>query len=145
MLGRSPDHVGSSLAGMYMGLKAFEKHGSARAKALGDYFHYARDNDLYLSYVIINPQADRSKAASNQPGEDLVARIVDEDSTGVTIRGAKMQFGPRACRNCKREFNRNAGKRRADCAPPLIASVSRHVPSLTGFVLTCRWGRLRSR
>jgi 4-hydroxyphenylacetate 3-monooxygenase len=90
MLGRSPDHVGSSLAGMYMGLKAFEKHGSARAKALGDYFHYARDNDLYLSYVIINPQADRSKAASNQPGEDLVARIVDEDSTGVTIRGAKM-------------------------------------------------------
>jgi len=90
MIGRSPDHVGSSLAGMYMGRKAFEKHGPKRAKALADYFTYARDNDLYLSYVIINPQADRSKAASNQPGEDLVARIVDEDAQGITIRGAKM-------------------------------------------------------
>ena len=90
MIGRSPDHVGSSLAGMYMGLKVFAKHGPKRAKALADYFEYARDNDLYLSYVIINPQADRSKAASDQPGEDLVARIVDEDSEGITIRGAKM-------------------------------------------------------
>jgi 4-hydroxyphenylacetate 3-monooxygenase len=90
MIGRSPDHVGSSLAGMVMGRKAFEKYGPKRAQALVDYFTYARDSDLYLSYVIINPQADRSKAASNQPGEDLVARIVDEDAQGITIRGAKM-------------------------------------------------------
>ena len=90
MLGRSPDHVGSSLAGMYMGRKVFEKHDPKRAKALVDYFEYARDNDLYLSYVIINPQADKSKGSSDQPGEDLVARIVDEDGEGITIRGAKM-------------------------------------------------------
>lgn len=90
MIGRSPDHVGSSLAGMYMGRKVFEKHDSKRAKALTDYFEYARDKDLYLSYVIINPQADRSKLTSEQPGEDLVARVVDEDSCGITIRGAKM-------------------------------------------------------
>jgi 4-hydroxyphenylacetate 3-monooxygenase len=90
MMGRSPDHVGSSLAGMYMGRKAFEKHGAKRAQALADYFAYARDNDLYLSYVIINPQADRSKPTADQPGEDLVARIVDEDAQGITIRGAKM-------------------------------------------------------
>jgi 4-hydroxyphenylacetate 3-monooxygenase len=90
MLGRSPDHVGSSLAGMYMGRKVFEKYDPKRAKALVDYFEYARDNDLYLSYVIINPQADKSKGSSAQPGEDLVARIVDEDNEGITIRGAKM-------------------------------------------------------
>ena len=30
------------------------------------------------------------------------------------------------------EINRNAGKRRADCAPPLIASVRRHSMQLTG-------------
>jgi 4-hydroxyphenylacetate 3-monooxygenase len=90
MLGRSPDHVGSSLAGMYMGRKVFEKYDTKRAKALVDYFEYARDNDLYLSYVIINPQADRSKGTSDQPGADLVARIVDEDTQGITIRGAKM-------------------------------------------------------
>ena len=90
MIGRSPDHVGSSLAGMVMGLKLYRDHDQRRADALADYFQYARDRDLYLSYVIINPQADRSRASSQQPGEDLVARIVDEDSQGITIRGAKM-------------------------------------------------------
>jgi len=90
MLGRSPDHVGSSLAGMYMGRSVFEKYDPKRARALVDYFEYARDNDLYLSYVIINPQADKSKGSAAQPGDDLVARIVDEDQEGITIRGAKM-------------------------------------------------------
>ncbi|MFO1085906.1 MAG: 4-hydroxyphenylacetate 3-hydroxylase N-terminal domain-containing protein [Reyranellaceae bacterium] len=90
MLGRSPDHVGSSLGGMMMGRAVFERDDPKRAKALADYFQYARDNDLFLSYVIINPQADRSKATSAQPGDDLVARIVDEDVQGITVRGAKM-------------------------------------------------------
>ena len=57
--------------------------------ALVDYYHYARDHDLLLSYVIISPQ-DCSKLTSDQPGDDLVARVVDEDSEGITIRGAKM-------------------------------------------------------
>jgi len=90
MMGRSPDHVGSSLAGMYMGLDVFENYDPRRAAALRDYYQYARDADLYLSYVIINPQADRSKSAGDQPGADLVASVVDEDSEGITIRGAKM-------------------------------------------------------
>ena len=64
-------------------------HGEARAKALLDYFEYVSGNDLYLSYVIINPQADRGKAWGEQQ-QDLVARLVDEDSAGITVRGAKM-------------------------------------------------------
>ena len=89
-MGRSPDHVASALNGQAMGLSVFRKHGEKRAKAMEDYYHYARDNDLFLTYVIINPQADRSKDWGEQAGEDLVAAIVDEDSTGITIRGAKM-------------------------------------------------------
>ena len=87
--GRSPDHLSSSLVGQRMGIEVFRKHGAARAKAVEDFFDYARHNDLYVSYVIINPQAERSKDWGQQ-AEDLVARIVDEDSTGITIRGAKM-------------------------------------------------------
>jgi hypothetical protein len=37
---------------------------SEARQALVDYFDYARDNDLYLSYVIINPQADKSKGSA---------------------------------------------------------------------------------
>jgi 4-hydroxyphenylacetate 3-monooxygenase len=90
MVGRSPDHVASTLAGLRMGLSAFRAYDPARAKALDDYFTYARDNDLFLSYVIINPQSDKAKSAKGQPDVHLVASIVDEDSHGITIRGAKM-------------------------------------------------------
>ena len=72
-----------------MGIDVFRKHSAERAKAFADYFDYASKNDLFLTYVIINPQAQRSKDWGEQD-EDLVARIVDEDSSGVTIRGAKM-------------------------------------------------------
>src|SRR5580692_4697444 len=87
--GRSPDHLSSSLVGQRMGIEVFRKHGAARGKAVEDFFDYARHNDLYVGYVIINPQAERGKDWGQQ-AEDLVARIVDEDSTGITIRGAKM-------------------------------------------------------
>ncbi len=89
-LGRSPDHVASCISGMYMGREVFRDYDPARAKALEDYYRYARDNDIYLTYVIINPQADRSKGAHEQQDRFLAAGVVDEDSTGLTIRGAKM-------------------------------------------------------
>lgn len=89
-LGRGPDHVGSCIAGMYMGLEVFEAYDKTRAGALSDYYKYARDNDLYLTYVIVNPQADRSKSAAQQKTQDLVAGVVDRDKEGITIRGAKM-------------------------------------------------------
>jgi 4-hydroxyphenylacetate 3-monooxygenase len=89
-MGRSPDHVASALAGMYMGMDLFRAHGEKYAKALEDYFEYARDNDLYLTYAIISPQADRSKGAAEQANEFVAAGVADEDSEGITIRGAKM-------------------------------------------------------
>lgn len=88
-LGRSPDHLASALVGQRMGIEIFQKHSPDRAKALMDYFDYASKNDLFLTYVIINPQAQRNKSWGEQE-DDLVARIVDEDSAGITVRGAKM-------------------------------------------------------
>lgn len=89
-MGRSPDHVASSLMGMFIGAPEFDKHDPARGSALRGYWEHARQNDLFLTYVIIHPQADRSKAASEQGGQDYAVRIVDEDSSGLTVRGAKM-------------------------------------------------------
>ena len=89
-LGRAPDHVASCISGMFMGLNVFEAHAPARARALADYYAYARDSDLYLTYVIINPQADRSKSAHQQEDEFLTTGVVDRDGEGITVRGAKM-------------------------------------------------------
>jgi len=88
-MGRSPDHLASALVGQRMGIEVFEKHGPKRAQALRDYFEEASRNDYFVTYVIINPQAERAKDWGEQK-EEMVARIVDEDSGGVTIRGAKM-------------------------------------------------------
>src|ERR1700728_2033508 len=89
-MGRAPDHVASCIAGMYMGREVFEAYDAERAKALSDYYRYARDNDLYLTYVIINPQADRSKSAAEQADPFLTAGVVSRDADGITVRGAKM-------------------------------------------------------
>ena len=74
----------------YMGLECSKAYDPARAGALEAYYRYARDNDLYLTYVIINPQADRSKEAAEQADPFLTAGVVDRDAEGITIRGAKM-------------------------------------------------------
>jgi 4-hydroxyphenylacetate 3-monooxygenase len=90
MLGRSPDHVASALSGMIMGIDQFEAYDQKRAAALRDYYEYARDADLYLTYAIVSPQADRSKGASEQADEFLPCGVCDEDNSGITLRGAKM-------------------------------------------------------
>src|SRR5215470_2693031 len=89
-MGRAPDHVASCISGLFMGLDVFKAYDPARAAALESYYHYARDNDLYLTYVIINPQADRSKGAGEQEDPYLTAGVVDRDAEGITVRGAKM-------------------------------------------------------
>jgi len=89
-MGRAPDHVASCISGMFMGLEVFESYDPARAEALAAYYRYARDNDLYLTYVIINPQADRSKSAAQQADPFLSAGVVSRDQDGIVVRGAKM-------------------------------------------------------
>ncbi|MET0970396.1 MAG: 4-hydroxyphenylacetate 3-hydroxylase N-terminal domain-containing protein [Tardiphaga sp.] len=91
-LGRSPDHVASSMSGMMMGIEVFDAYDPKRAQAFRDWYAHARESDLFLTYVINNVQGDRSKAFGDQGpnAEDMVARIVDEDASGITIRGAKL-------------------------------------------------------
>ena len=89
-MGRSPDHVASCISGMVMGAEAFEAYDPRRAAALREYYEFARDRDLFLTYVIINPLADRKKSVHEQTDEALVARICDQDSQGITVKGAKM-------------------------------------------------------
>jgi 4-hydroxyphenylacetate 3-monooxygenase len=91
-MGRSPDHVASSMSGMMMGIDVFDAYDPKRANAFREWYDYARKSDLFLTYVINNVQGDRSKAFGDQGAraKDMVAHIVDEDASGITIRGAKL-------------------------------------------------------
>jgi 4-hydroxyphenylacetate 3-monooxygenase len=88
-VGRTPDHVASTLSAMYMGVDLFERHGSKRANAVRDYFQWARDNDVWCAYSIVPPQIDRN--AGNAVRKEFVnAGVCDEDHEGITIRGTRM-------------------------------------------------------
>jgi len=89
-MGRSPDHVASCISGMYMGIDQFEAYDAGRAEALRNYFIYARENDIFLTYAIINPHADRAKTVGNQPDSFIAARLCGQDARGITVKGAKM-------------------------------------------------------
>lgn len=86
-VGRTPDHVASTLSAMVMGVDLFERHGKERADAVMSYFEWARDNDIWAGYAIVPPQTDRQPPA--QEGDFINASVVDEDHEGITIKGAR--------------------------------------------------------
>ena len=103
-LGRAPDHVASCIAGMRMGLPVFEGYDPARASALESYYRYASDNDLYLTYVIINPQADRSKSAADQADPRYVPGVscpacVGRSITNRLVSSVRSASGARLLKN----------------------------------------------
>jgi len=75
---------------MMAGIEVLEDYDKKRAGALRDYYAWARDNDLAMTYTIVNPQGDRSKATGAQGSKYHSLCVVDEDSEGITVRGAKM-------------------------------------------------------
>ncbi|WP_036772436.1 4-hydroxyphenylacetate 3-hydroxylase family protein [Photorhabdus australis] len=90
-LGRSPDHVASALAGMITHLEVFEEYSRDRAEALKNYYLYARDKDIYLTFTLVNPQGDRAKTPSEHVKNVFhTLRVLEEKPQGIIVRGAKM-------------------------------------------------------
>ena len=89
LMGRAPD-VGSFLPGMASAPDVFGRGGTKFAENLTRFYEKARDNDVYLTYVVVPPQIDRSKPAHMQEEPDLHAGVVKERDDGIVIRGAQM-------------------------------------------------------
>jgi 4-hydroxyphenylacetate 3-monooxygenase len=89
-MGRTPDHLASLLAGLAAAPDVLAKGGQQFADNAVRMHQQVRDDDLYMSYVIINPQTDKSRASSDQEEQFLHAGIVSDDDNGFVVRGAKM-------------------------------------------------------
>jgi len=90
LFGRSPDHVASFVTGMAMKLDALNSP-CARPDNVQRYYQHIRDNDVYVAYAVVPPQAARDPAfytRQNLPVPTL--RVVREDDDGVVISGMKM-------------------------------------------------------
>lgn len=89
-LGRSPDHVASFFAGLAGSLPFYARGGQQFADNLQRFAAKAADQDLYVSYVIVQPTIDRAKPAHQQAEPYLYAGAAAERDNGFVIRGAQM-------------------------------------------------------
>jgi 4-hydroxyphenylacetate 3-monooxygenase len=90
LMGRSPDHVAGFLVGFAMRPDVFARAGEQFGHNIVKYYEYIRDHDLYVSYVIIPPQIDRSKPAHQQTDPTAYAGVVGERDGGILVSGAQM-------------------------------------------------------
>jgi len=62
------------------------------AENIQSLYHLARDRDLRAAEVITDAKGDRSRRANQQDDPDLYVRIVDRQSDGIVVRGAKFHI-----------------------------------------------------
>ncbi|MGG2199944.1 4-hydroxyphenylacetate 3-hydroxylase family protein [Paenibacillus sp.] len=86
MMGRSTDFMSAMLTAWYVNSDFFGPY----EENVRNYFEHVRENDLYLTHVLIDPQVDRSKPPSEQPDEFTYLGVVKETDEGIIVRGAKM-------------------------------------------------------
>ena len=94
LMGRSPDHVASFVAGMALQPEALGA-GSAGGKGYADnllaYYEYARHRDIYIAYAVIPPPGARDPSFSGRVYErSPTLQVTKEDDAGVTISGMKL-------------------------------------------------------
>lgn len=92
LLGRSPDHVASFVTGMTLRPEVFDVPGQGFRDNLEAYYHYLRDNDLYVTYAVHPPAGAKnwSSDAKAHLFDSPSLQVVASDDTGVTIHGMKM-------------------------------------------------------
>lgn len=91
LMGRTPDHVASLLSAFAGSKDIFARHGRQQfADNVVRYYERARREELYVAYVIVPPQVDRSKPAHQQPEPLLYAGVKEERDDGIVIKGAQM-------------------------------------------------------
>ena len=90
MMGRAPDYLNRALSGYAGGADFLAEQDPRFGDNIRNYHTYLRENDLCLTHTLINPQANRSVGPARQADPFLAARVKEETSAGVVIKGARM-------------------------------------------------------
>lgn len=89
-VGRSPDHVGSFLAGFASHPDVFNRNGRNLGENVTNWYHKLLNESLFFSYVIIPPQVSRATTAHEWEGDFVQLGVVEENDDGIVLRGAQM-------------------------------------------------------
>ena len=75
------------------------KHGTGYRERFLEYLKYVQRNDLVVWSGVTDVKGDRSLRPSAQPDPDMYLRIVDRNSEGIVVRGAKAHQSGSLCAN----------------------------------------------
>lgn len=89
-VGRSPDHVGSFVAGFAAHPEAFRTDERDLSGSVTAYYERMLRESLYVSYAIIPPQVSRISTASAWEGDLIQVGVAEERDDGIVVRGAQM-------------------------------------------------------
>ena len=90
LMGRTPDFLNVVVTSMATNDWFYRQYGERYGDNIINYYKYIRDNDLFLTHAIMNPQNDQSKASHEQDDEYTHLGVVKETEEGRTVCGAKM-------------------------------------------------------
>ena len=68
-----------------------KENGTEYLSRIKNFYQECRDKDLAVSVAQTDVKGDRDKSPIEQEDPDLYVRVVNQDSSGITIRGAKIQ------------------------------------------------------
>jgi len=90
LVGRGPEHVGGFLAGFASAPEVFARADRRFGENVTRFYRKLLAEDLFVTYVIIPPQVDRSKTAQGQEEKFLQVGVCGERDGGIVVRGAQM-------------------------------------------------------
>ncbi|WP_408011113.1 4-hydroxyphenylacetate 3-hydroxylase family protein [Pseudalkalibacillus sp. A8] len=90
LMGRTPDFLNVTVTSMASSPDFFEQYNPKWAENIQNYHKYIRDQDLFLTHALINPQNDRGKPSHQQKDMYTHLGVVEETSEGLIVRGTKM-------------------------------------------------------
>lgn len=90
MMSRLSDYARSLITGWYAAREEISKLDPQFGKKITAYYEQARDQDLFLTTAIIDPQIDRSKGLEDERISERFLHVVRKTEEGIVVRGAKM-------------------------------------------------------
>ncbi len=90
LMGRSPDFMNAMLTAMRVASGFFAEREPAWGKNIEDYYQRVGSGNLCLTHALLNPQVDRSAAASEAADPGAALHAVKETDAGVVVSGARL-------------------------------------------------------
>ena len=89
-MGRAPDFMNNFVTAWALRKDSLAQQDPRHGENAQNYYEFCRENDLFLTHMLLNPQVDRSRAASDQQDPYIALSRVGETKEGIIVRGAKM-------------------------------------------------------